>query len=326
MTQAVITGESGVLEKTAEILESSPVRISDYTNTVFLGSSVTEGFCKGIVLAVGRETLYCGVSLPENKLKKGFDRGETSIIWVLIKFTAFLVPIVFVACGLTRGDWLELFLFALSVAVSLAPELLPMVINACLAKGSFQMGQKRTVVKNINAMQGFGSMDVLCVDKTGTLTGNTILLEYYMDILGNENAKTIDLAFLNSFYHTVIFNNLDATILKARNMTRLGTHFSQLTQQYKKLNEISFDYSRKFTSILVQNKEDNILLVNGSVKEVVGRCRYVEYKDTLQETVADNFNSIHTVLDEMLDDSMKVLVVAYKPMKKIFFSLKMNTI
>ncbi|MCD7975570.1 MAG: hypothetical protein LUF25_07395 [Phascolarctobacterium sp.] len=99
-------------------------------------------------------------------------------------------------------------------------------------------------------------------------------------------------------------------------MTRLGTHFSQLTQQYKKLNEISFDYSRKFTSILVQNKEDNILLVNGSVKEVVGRCRYVEYKDTLQETVADNFNSIHTVLDEMLDDSMKVLVVAYKPMKK----------
>ncbi len=322
VTQAVITGESGVLEKTAEILEFPPIKISDYTNTIFLGSSVTGGFCTGVVLAVGHDTLYGGVSLPAGRKRKGFDRGETSIAWVLIKFTAFLVPIVFVACGLTKGDWLESFLFALSVAVSLTPELLPMVINACLAKGSFQMGQKRTVVKNINAMQGFGSMDVLCVDKTGTLTGNTVLLEYYMDILGNENAKTLDLAFLNSFYHTGIFNNLDAAILKVRNMPRRETHFSKLIQQYKKLDEISFDYSRRFASVLVQSMESNILLVKGSVKEVVERSRYVEYQGTIQEAGPDSFNSVHAILDEMLDDGMKVLAVAYKPMKKNILQLE----
>ncbi len=322
VTQAVITGESGVLEKTAKILEFSPTKISDYTNTIFLGSSVTGGFCTGVVLAVGHDTLYGAVSLPAGRKKKGFSRGETSIAWVLIKFTAFLVPIVFVACGLTKGDWLESFLFALSVAVSLTPELLPMVINACLAKGSFQMGQKRTVVKNINAMQGFGSMDVLCVDKTGTLTGNTVLLEYYMDILGNENSRTLDLAFLNSFYHTGIFNNLDAAILKVRNMPKRETHFSKLIQQHKKLDEISFDYSRKFASVLVQSKESNILLVKGSVTEVVERSRYVEYQGTIQEAGPGSFNSVHAILDEILDDGMKVLAVAYKPMEKNVLQLE----
>lgn len=126
---------------------------------------------------------------------------------------AVLVPVVFITCGLTKGDWFTAFVFALSVAVGLIPEMLPMVVNACLAKGSAAMRKKQTVIKNINAMQGFGSMDILCVDKTGTLTGDAILLEYYMDILGSEDQKVLDFAYLNSFYHTGVKKHLDTAVI-----------------------------------------------------------------------------------------------------------------
>ena len=197
VSQSVLTGESAILEKNAGTLADGQARsYSDYYNLAFMGSSVTGGTGEGIVLAVGKDTVYGGFSSMESHLKNGFDRGANSIAWVLIRFMAVLIPVIFIACGLTKGDWLSAFLFALSVAVGLTPEMLPMVINACLAKGSAAMGKKQTVVKNINAMQGFGSMDVLCVDKTGTLTGDQISLEYYMDVLGNECQHALDLAYL----------------------------------------------------------------------------------------------------------------------------------
>ena len=188
-------------------------------------------------------------------VKEGFDQGAHSIAWVLIRFMAVLIPVVFVACGLTQGNWFSAFLFALSVAVGLTPEMLPMVITACLAKGSGAMGKKQTVVKNINAMQGFGSMDILCVDKTGTLTGDRISLEYYMDILGNENQAVLDLAYINSCYHTGVQNHLDAALLKCREMPGKGDHFQQLSAQHPKLDELPFDYDRKFASVLVKGTE-----------------------------------------------------------------------
>ena len=129
--------------------------------------------------------------------KRGFEQGVNSIAWVLIRFMAALIPFVFVISGITKGDWLTSFLFSLSVAVGLTPELLPMVVNACLAKGSTAMGKKQTIVKNINAMQSFGSMDILCVDKTGTLTGDEVLLEYYLDILGDERQDVLDLSLIH---------------------------------------------------------------------------------------------------------------------------------
>ena len=157
--------------------------------------------------------------------KNIFDQGANSIAWVLIRFMAILVPIVLIACGLTRDSWLSAFLFALSVAVGLTPEMLPMVINACLAKGSAAMGKKQTIVKNMNAMQGFGSMDVLCIDKTGTLTGDEILLEYYMDILGNECGHVLDMAFLNSLYHTRASNHLVCGHFKISDAPASGSPF-----------------------------------------------------------------------------------------------------
>ena len=313
VSQSVLTGESGILEKHADTLVRGQARsYSDYHNIAFMGSSITGGTGEGIVVAVGPDTVYGGFSVAESHRKNGFDQGANSIAWVLIRFMAVLIPTVFVACGLTKGDWLSAFLFALSVAVGLTPELLPMVITACLAKGSAAMGKKQTVVKNINAMQGFGSMDVLCVDKTGTLTGDKITLEYYMDVLGNECQYALDLAYLNSLYHTGVQNHLDDAILRCREMPGLKTHYEELAQQHSKLDELPFDHERRFSSILVRHGKEALLIVKGSVDEVCQTCGYVEYKGKRRKIDTHVHASVHAVVDEMLEDGMKVLAVAYK--------------
>lgn len=313
VSQSIITGESSILEKHSEPLVSKKLpSYGAYTNIAFMGSSVTGGSGEGVVLAVGPDTVYGGFSIPESDKKNRFDQGANSIAWVLIRFMAILIPLVFLASGITKGNWVSAFLFALSVAVGLTPEMLPMVINACLAKGSAAMSQKQTVVKNISAMQGFGSMDVLCVDKTGTLTGDTIQLEYYMDILGNESSKVLDFAYLNSLYHTGVTNHLDTEILKCQEIPEKKSHFLQLSIQHPKLDELPFDYERKFASVLVKNSTGSLLLVKGSIDEVCRRCRYIEYKGKRSLIESDRFSSVHAVVDEMLEDGMKVLAVAYK--------------
>lgn len=317
VSQAVLTGESAILEKNSDTLVCGQVQsYSDYHNIAFMGSSITGGTGEGIVLAVGKDTVYGGFSAAGSQPKNGFDRGANSIAWVLIRFMAVLIPIVFVACGLTKGDWLAAFLFALSVAVGLTPEMLPMVINACLAKGSAAMGKKQTVVKNINAMQGFGSMDILCVDKTGTLTGDKITLEYYMDVLGNECQYALDLAYLNSLYHTGVQNHLDDAILRYREMPKQRMHYEKLEQQHPKLDERPFDHERRFASILVRHGEKNLLIIKGSVEEVYHKCSYVEYKSERHKIDIHGHASVHAIVDEMLEDGMKVLAVAYKTLSR----------
>ncbi len=313
VSQSVITGESAILEKNADTLVCGQARsYSDYHNIAFMGSSITGGTGEGIVLAVGTDTVYGGFSAAESHLKNGFDRGANSIAWVLIRFMAVLIPIVFVACGLTKDDWLAAFLFALSVAVGLTPEMLPMVINACLAKGSAAMGKKQTVVKNINAMQGFGSMDVLCVDKTGTLTGDKITLEYYMDVLGNECQHALDLAYLNSLYHTGVKNHLDDAILRCQEIPGRRRHYEELARLHPKLDELPFDHERRFASILVRHNEKNLLIIKGSVDEVYQKCSDVEHKGKRRKIDVHGYASVHAIVDEMLEDGMKVLAVAYK--------------
>lgn len=316
VSQSVITGESAILKKDAGILSvEKPQSYGEYNNIAFMGSAVTGGSGKGIVLAVGRDTVYGGFTQTEFVRKNRFDQGANSIAWVLIRFMVVLVPIVFIVCGL-RENWISAFLFALSVAVGLTPEMLPMVINACLAKGSAVMGQKQTVVKNINAMQGFGSMDVICVDKTGTLTGDTILLEYYMDILGNESETVLDFAYLNSLYHTGIANHLDTAVLRCQEMPERKDYFTRLAAKHPKLDERPFDYERRFASVLVKHDGGNLMLVKGSVEEVCRRCCHIEYKGKRSPMGNDSVSSIHAVVDEMLEDGMKVLAVAYKQIER----------
>ncbi|MCD7862408.1 MAG: magnesium-translocating P-type ATPase, partial [Lachnospiraceae bacterium] len=310
VSQSVITGESRILEKNTLPLAETPTKISEYSSTVFQGTTVTGGRGTGIVLAVGADTVYGNFSATPSNRKEEFDRGSASIAWVLIKFMVILVPVVFLASGLTKGNWLEAFLFALSVAVGLTPEMLPMVVNACLAKGSFSMGQKQTVVKNINAIQSLGSMDLLCVDKTGTLTEDTVTLEYFMDVLGNESETVLDYAFLNSYYHSGVKNHLDTAILNCQEMPCMKAHFETLSKSSVLLDEQPFDYTHKFVGILLKGETENLHIIKGNVEQVVSRCRYVQFKGAQIPIQGNSVQDAHAIVDEMTEDGMKVLAVA----------------
>lgn len=314
VTQAAITGESGILEKNCIKHDyKKQIALSQYKNLVFMGTTVISGKGEGVVLAVGKETLYGNFIQPDALTSNSFEKGANSIAWVLIRFMAILIPIVFIVSGITKGNWMESFLFALSVAVGLTPEMLPMVITVCMANGSISMSRKQTIIKNINAMQAFGSMDVLCMDKTGTLTNINIILEYYMDVLGNESNKVLNFAYLNSLYHSGVKNPIDDAILECRNMPQKKEYYEDLSSQYSKAGEIPFDYTRKYVTTLVSDTKGHYqLIMKGDIDAVFSRCGFVEYQGSVRPISEDGKNSVAAVVDEMLEDGMKVVAVARK--------------
>lgn len=318
LSQAAITGESAILEKNAQALSySNSESLTQLENLAFMATTVISGKGEGIVLAVGKDTLYGSFTKEDPDEKQSFQKGAISIAWVMLRFIAVLIPIVFILLQITGGRWLESFAFALSVAVGLMPEMLPMVITACLARGSLSMSKKQTIIKDINAMQGFGSMDVLCMDKTGTLTNESILLEYYMDVLGNESGQVLDLAFLNSAYHSGVCNPIDNAILACQTMPGHEQHFSDLLMRYQKEDEIPFDYSRKFVSTLVTDKNgDCQLIMKGNISQIVSRCSHVEFRGKILPMEKNGMQSVASVVDEMLQDGMKVIAVARKKIEK----------
>lgn len=318
ISQAAITGESAILEKSAQVLSySNPESLTHLENITFMETTVISGKGEGIVLAVGKDTLYGSFAKEDSDEKQSFQQGANSIAWVMLRFIAVLIPIVFILLKITGGKWLESFAFALSVAVGLMPEMLPMVITACLARGSLSMSRKQTIIKDINAMQGFGSMDVLCMDKTGTLTNESILLEYYMDVLGNESDKVLDLAFLNSAYHSGVCNPIDNAILACQTMPGHEEHFAELLTQYQKEDEIPFDYSRKVVSTLVTNKNgERQLIMKGNISQIVARCSHIEFHGAILPMEKGKMQSVASVVDEMLQDGMKVIAVARTKVEK----------
>ena len=318
ISQAAITGESAILEKNAQVSSySNPESLPQLENLAFMATTVISGKGEGIVLAVGKDTLYGSFAKEDPDEKQSFQKGANSIAWVMLRFIAVLIPVVFILLKITGGKWLESFAFALSVAVGLMPEMLPMVITACLARGSLSMSRKQTIIKDINAMQGFGSMDVLCMDKTGTLTNESILLEYYMDVLGNESDQVLDFAFLNSSYHSGVCNPIDNAILACQTMPGHEQHFADILTHYQKEDEIPFDYSRKFVSTLVTDKNgDCQLIVKGNISQIVARCSHVEFRGEILPMEKNVMESVDSVVDEMLQDGMKVIAVARKKIEK----------
>lgn len=314
VSQALLTGESHLLKKAAEPLPPAAHRgLNDYTNIAFTGSTVISGQGKGVVVALGENTVYGGYLAEVQRGKSQFDQEANAVTRVFIRFMLTLVPVVFIVSGITKGDWMTSLLFSVSVAVGLTPELLPLVINVCLARGSAAMWKKQTIVKNINAMQRFGSMDVLCVDKTGTLTGDAIRLEYYLDILGEESQEVLDLAYLNSFYHTGLHNGLDRAVLTCADMPGRGAHFTDLAARTEKLDELPFDYDRKCVSVLVKMPgKEPCILTKGDVQSVYGRCSHVRYRGETVPIDPEDATSVHAIVDEMTEDGMKVLAVACK--------------
>ena len=315
VSQAVITGESDILEKNTAAIEFDKTKAcKKYTNTLFMGSSIIGGICEGIVLAVGNDTVYGGFADTDKKIKDGFNKGANSIAWVLIRFMTILVPVVFLACGITKGNWLAAFLFALSVAVGLTPEMLPMIVTTCLAKGAVSMSKKQTIVKNLNSIQNFGAIDILCTDKTGTLTQDKVVLEYHLNVNGEDDLRVLRHAYLNSYFQTGYKNLMDVAIIsKTEEAEAADPRLLDLSENYTKVDEIPFDFKRRRLTTVVQDKAGKTQMVTkGAVEEMLSVCTFVEYDGSVQILTDEIRNKILATVDNLNDKGFRVLAIAQK--------------
>lgn len=314
VSQSALTGESAIIQKTIEKCKyNDEISYSQYKNILLGGTSVISGKGEGIVIGVGENTFYGSTKLSSEKNISNFEKGANSITLIFIKFIAVIIPITFIVSVITKGNIINSIIFAISAAIGLIPEILPMVITVCLVKGSYSMSKKNTVIKNINSIQCFGGMDILCMDKTGTLTNDTVIMEYYMDILGNESKKVLDYAYINSFLNSGIRNYIDNAIMRYNEMPQEENNCKIIENTYKKNDEIPFDSIRKCTSILVCDNENNKqIITKGSVNEVFSKCGYMEYNGEINKVYAEDIVNVKAVVDDMLEDGMKVIAVARK--------------
>ena len=232
MNQASLTGESLPVEKFGGPAETTRKAALELPNVAFMGTNVVSGTATAVVVTTGPRTFFGSVaaSVTGQQVTTSFDRGIHRFIWLLIRFMLVMVPLVFIVNGLTKGDWLEAFLFAVAVAVGLTPELLPMIVTINLAKGALAMASKKVIVKRLNSIQNFGAMDVLCTDKTGTLTQDKVLLEKHVDVFGEESEQVLEYAYLNSYYQTGLKNLLDVAVSRPPRGARPAASLPQVRQ------------------------------------------------------------------------------------------------
>ncbi len=250
LTQASMTGEAFPVEKFAAREDVTGRSALELTNVCYLGTSVESGAATAVVVATGLTTFLGGMSsaMVEQQEPTSFDRGMSRFTWLMIYFILVMVPLVFVINGLTKGDWKGAFFFALAVAVGLTPEMLPMIVAVCLTKGALAMSRKKVIVKRLNSIQNLGAMDVLCTDKTGTLTMDRIILEKHCDVVLKEDEEVLTLAYLNSHFQTGLKNLMDRAILQ-----HTEVHAHPAFPAYVKVDEIPFDFARRMMSVVGQN-------------------------------------------------------------------------
>ncbi|ADO45074.1 magnesium-translocating P-type ATPase [Hydrogenobacter thermophilus TK-6] len=320
VNQAVLTGESEPVEKYAELPEdkklSKRLSLTDLENMCFMGTSVVSGSGVGIVVATGENTYLGSVaeSLMGQRALTSFEKGINEVSKLLIKFIALVFPIVFVINGLTKGNWFDALLFALAVAVGITPEMLPMIVTANLARGAVAMARRKTIVKRLDSIQNFGAMDVLCTDKTGTLTLNKVILVKHMDVHGNEDERVLRHAFLNSYYQTGLRNLLDIAILEYGK--ERGMDESILERVYRKVDEIPFDFTRRRMSVVLESgvagSKKRQLITKGAVEEVVSVCSFVEYRGRVIPLTEEIKAEVFRMVEKLNEDGMRVLAVAQK--------------
>ncbi len=217
VSESALTGESMPVEKTSASADSSIQSAMDLPNACFFGTSVTSGTARGVVVNTGTRTLFGAISerLTEKREETSFDRGVRSFTWLMIRFMVVMVCAVFFIVGMTKGNWLEALLFGLSIAVGLTPEMLPMIVTVNLAKGALTMAKKKVIVKRLPSIQNFGAIDILCTDKTGTLTQDRVVLERHVDIVGHTSEEVLNYAYLNSYFQTGLRNLIDRAVLES---------------------------------------------------------------------------------------------------------------
>jgi Mg2+-importing ATPase len=321
VSQAMLTGESIPLEKYA-VPPGKQARVDPSQNVLdretacFMGTNVVSGTAVAVVAATGDATCFGAMAkeIIGARPLTSFDKGISKVSWMLIRFLMVMTPLVFLINGLEKGDWLQSLLFAVSVAVGLTPEMLPMIVTTNLAKGAVTMARRKTIVKRLNAIQNFGAMDVLCTDKTGTLTQNKIILERHLDIHGNEDLRVLEYAWLNSNNQTGLKNSLDVAVLEFA----LQHELVDKLKHYRKIDEIPFDFMRRRMSVVVRDGDNrNLLVCKGAIEELLPLCvsahdQSVEADDGVVPFTPEMRKEVRRITRKLNQDGLRALAVAYK--------------
>src|SRR5450756_1246061 len=313
LNQAALTGESLPVEKKADAAPADVHNPLELANICFLGSNVESGSGTAVVIHTGNQT-YLGslaASIVGQRVLTSFDKGINKFTWLMIRFMAVMVPAVFLINGFSKHNWLEAFLFALAVAVALTPEMLPMIVTVNLSNGALAMSKKKVIVKRLNSIQNFGAMDVLCTDKTGTITQGKIILEKYLDVHGDPNDKVLQYGYLNSYHHTGLKNLLDSAILDHEELEE-GL---KAKEKYHKIDEIPFDFIRKRMSVIVEDTTGlNTLICKGAVEEVMSLCSRVDVDGKVIEMLPEYHDKGLKITNDLNGQGFRVIALAYKEM------------
>jgi Mg2+-importing ATPase len=343
--QSALTGESMPAGKSAQDCEVKVANPFDVPNLCFMGGSVVSGFATGVIVHTGAKTYFGRLAdqIAGRRELTSFDNGVNRFIWLMLRFMLVMAPTVFLINGFTKGNWSEALLFALAVAVGLTPEMLPMIVTVNLAKGAIAMSKKRVIVKRLNAIQNFGAMDVLCTDKTGTLTQNKIVLSLNLDVRGDYNERVLEYAYLNSHFQSGLKSLLDVAVL---DHVKLGKN-AHLRHQYKSIDEIPFDFARRRLSVIISGDEEDsaprsdrierflrqfsslfsrersshVLICKGAVEEVLSACTTFEWRNKVSPLYAGRREEIHEKVRGLNEDGLRVIAVAYRKFrhpKKIY--------
>lgn len=322
VSQAILTGESLPLEKREHPVSDANTKSPlEFDNLCFMGTNVISGTATAIVLTTGNETYIgkIGKAISGKRPETSFDKGVNKVSWLLIRYMLVMVPLVFVINGLTKNNWMDALLFAIAIAVGLTPEMLPMIVTANLAKGAKNMSKRKVIVKRLNAIQNIGAMDILCTDKTGTLTMDKIILERHLNVLGNEDDEVLKWAYFNSYHQTGLKNLLDVAVLE-----HVELHdYLKVEENYRKVDEIPFDFQRRRMSVILEQKNGKQLLIcKGAVEELLDLCSHAFYPGENARIHIENDaivpldESIRaTVLQtskKLNEDGLRVLLVAIK--------------
>ena len=312
--QGSLTGESFPVEKfeTPENGKENgkPKSSLEMKNICFLGTSVESGTANAVVVTTGLGTYLGGMAstLAGQQVQTSFDKGVTRFTWLMIRFMMVMVPLVFVVNGLTKHDWKEAFFFSMAVAVGMTPEMLPMIVTVCLSRGAMAMSRKKVIVKRLNSIQNFGAMDVLCTDKTGTLTIDRVILERHCNVMREEDDEVLLLAYLNSYFQTGLKNVLDRAILQHKEI-----HEQFHVPDYRKVDELPFDFSRKLMSVVIQTPDGaHQIICKGAPEEVFKRCSHFEYEGERYPMDPLLVGDLIMEYERLSADGFRVLAIAEK--------------
>ncbi len=305
VSQSALTGESMPVEKSAAASPEAGKTALELPNACFQGSSVLSGTARGLVVNTGARTYFGGLAgkLAAQRTQTSFDRGISGFTWLMIRLMAVMVSVVFLIIGLTKHDWVSALLFSLSVAVGLTPEMLPMIVTVNLAKGAYSMSRRKVIVKRLASIQDLGAVDILCTDKTGTLTQDRVVLEKHVDITGKESEDVIRYAYMNSYYQTGLRNLLDRSVLS-------HTEF-EVERTCSKVDEIPFDFTRKRMSVAVDYEGDHVLICKGAVEDVFTVCQRYQVDDEIFPLMDAIKADVLEDYQNMSEDGYRVLAIAY---------------